>query len=67
MSVKSQIIQMIDVVPETELPIILEVVRHFVPTETDDIATIDDIIVHKEALAEFERGEAIAHSSINWD
>lgn len=67
MSVKNQLLQMIDFIPEGELPILLEVVRRFVPVDADDIATEDDLKAHRIAMEEYERGETIPHEAINWD
>lgn len=67
MSVKAQIAQMMDLIPETELPTVLEVVRHFVPINLEDIATADDIAAHNEAMREYRAGETVAHEAINWD
>lgn len=67
MTVKSQLLQLIDFVPEGELPIILEVVRRFVPADVDDIATEDDLRAHRAAMEEYAKGETISHDAINWD
>ena len=67
MTIKSQLLQMIDYVPESELPIILEVVRKFIPADADDIATAEDIEAHEAAMEEYEKGELIPHDAINWD
>lgn len=67
MTVKGQLIQMIDFVPEGELPILLEVVRRFVPVDVDDIATADDLKAHRTAMEEYANGETVAHDDINWD
>ncbi len=67
MTLKSQLLQLIDFVPEDELPILLEVVRRFVPVDADDIATEDDLRAHKVAMEEYVNGETIAHNSINWE
>lgn len=67
MSVKNQLLQMIEFVPEGELPILLEVVRRFVPVDADDIATEDDLKAHKLAMEEYASGETIAHEAINWN
>ena len=43
MSVKAQITEMVNLIPEAELPTVLEVVLHFVPaTIIDDVVTADD-------------------------
>ena len=67
MSVKNQLLQMIEFVPEGELPILLEVVRRFVPVDVDDIATADDLEAHRIAMEEYANGETVAHDAVNWD
>ena len=67
MTVKSQLIQLIDFIPEGELPILLEVVRRFVPVDTDDIATDDDLKAHRTAMEEYASGQTVAHEDINWN
>ena len=64
MTVKNQLLQMIDYVPEAELPIILEVVRRFVPVDVDDIATSDDLAAHHQAMKEYAIGETVSHDMI---
>lgn len=67
MTLKSQLLHLIDFVPEGELPILLEVVRRFVPVDVDDIATEDDLEAHRTAMEEYANGETVAHGEINWD
>ena len=67
MSVKSQLVEMIDFVPEGELPILLEVVRRFVPASADDIATADDLKAHRIAMEEYAAGQTVSHDAIDWD
>lgn len=67
MTVRNQLLQMIESVPDGELPILLEVVRRFVPVDVDDIATADDLEAHRVAMEEYANGETIAHNAINWD
>ena len=67
MTIKNQLLQMIDIIPEGELPIILEVVRRFVPVDVDDIATDEDFEAHRIAMKEFESGETISDDAINWN
>ena len=67
MTVRNQLLQMIESVPDGELPILLEVVRRFVPVDVDDIATVDDLEAHRVAMEEYTNGETIAHDAINWD
>ena len=64
MTVKAQIVRMIDFIPDRELPIILEVVKRFA---ADDFATEDDLKAHRLAMQEYERGEIVSHNDINWD
>lgn len=67
MSVKSQILQMVNLVPDNELPTLLEVVKHFVPIDMDDIATADDLAAHAAAMQEYTAGETVPHEAIDWD
>ena len=68
MSARDQIAEMVNLIPESELPIVLEVVRHFVPaTVIDDVATADDLAAHDAAMREYRAGETVAHDAINWD
>ena len=67
MTVKNQLLQMIEYVPEGELTILLEVVRRFVPVDVDDIVTEDDLEAHRIAMEEYAAGETIPHDAINWD
>lgn len=65
MTVKAQILNMVELVPENELPIILEVVKRFVP-DPDDIATPDDIAAHEQAMREYKAGLTVSHEDIDW-
>jgi len=67
MSVKAQIVELVNLVPDVDLPTLLEVVKHFVPAETDDVATKEDLMASKEALIEYVNGQTISHNDINWD
>ena len=67
MTVKAQIVEMINFIPDRELPIILEVVKRFIPKEDDTFATSDDLKAHRLAMEEYERGETISHDVIDWD
>ena len=46
MTVKAQIFEMVDRIPDSELPTVLEVVKHFVPVDIEDFATAEDINAH---------------------
>ena len=67
MTVKAQIVEMMDFVPDRELPILLEVVKHFIPNDADDRMTDDDLKAHRLAMQEYRNGETVSHSEINWD
>lgn len=66
MTVKAQIVEMMDFVPERELPIILEVVKRFIPSDIDDRMTEDDLNSHRRAMQEYMSGETVSHSEIDW-
>ena len=61
--IKQQLVDMIDVLPETEQSLLLEIVRRFVP---DDVATPEDVADIERARAEYARGETVPHNAINW-
>ena len=67
MTVKAQIVEMMDFVPDRELPILLEVVKRFIPNDADDRMTDDDLNAHRLAMQEYRNGETGSHSEINWD
>ena len=62
--VKNQLADVIDCLPETELMLLLEIAKRFV---TDEFASPDDIAAHEAAILDYERGETINHSDIDWD
>lgn len=41
----------------------LEILRRF---ERDEYATKDDVIMHKIAMEELQRGETVPHDSVDW-
>jgi len=61
--VKSQIVDMIDCLPECEQTLILEIVRRFV---SDDVATPDDLRDIAQADEDFACGEFVRDEDINW-
>ena len=67
MSVKTQLFQTIELIPEGDLPVLLEVARRFIPADIDDIATPDDMRAHEAAIQDYIRGEAISMDDIDWD
>ena len=67
MTVKTQIFEMADRIPDAELPTVLEVVKHFVPISLEDVATAEDLAAHDAAMREYKAGETVAHDAINWN
>ena len=67
MTARNQAIMMINLVPDAEIPSLLEVISRFIPTDIDDIATPDDIAACEQGMKEYERGETIPHEAIDWD
>ena len=67
MTVKAQIVEMIDFIPDGELPILLEVVKRFLPKDADDVATDDDRESHLIAMQEYMCGATIAHDAVDGD
>ena len=67
MTVKSQIFEMLNLIPDNDLPTVLDVVRHFVPVDQDDYVTQEDLVAHAEAMEEYAGGETISHNAINWN
>ena len=67
MTARAQAVNMLEYVPDTAMPILLEVIRRFISYDSDDIATPDDL----QAIREYERekaaGVTISHDDINWD
>lgn len=64
MPIKNQLLDVIDILPETEQALLLEIARRFLP---DDIATPDDLEAHKIAVKEYANGETVPHDAVNWD
>ncbi len=67
MTVRAQIVDMVDKIPEHDLQVVLDVVRRFVPVDPDDILTPDDIVAHEAALRDLEAGELVSIEDIDWD
>ena len=62
-TIRNQLIELIDCLPESEQSLLLEIARRFIP---DDVATPDDIAAHNRAMEEYKRGEAIEEDAIKW-
>ena len=66
MSVKSQLVAAIDLIPEPDLSILLEVARRFIPIDLDDMVTADDLLAHETAMREYANGETVSMDDIDW-
>ena len=62
--IKNQLVDVIDVLPETEQLLLLEIAKRFI---SDDVATDDDLAGIRAAREEFARGETVSHDNINWN
>lgn len=62
-SIKNQLIEMIDCLPDQDQVLVFEIVKRFMH---DDIATADDIRAIQAAHEEYIRGETIDHNDIDW-
>lgn len=62
--IKNQLVDVIDVLPETEQLLLLEIAKRFI---SDDVATVDDLKAIHAAREEFARGETVSHDNINWN
>jgi len=58
------IAQMYDQLSEREQSIIAELISRLLP---DDVATPADLAAIAESQKDYERGETVSHSEINWD
>ena len=66
MTARAQVMDLMKMIPDSEMPILLEVVRRFVPTNIDDIATPDDIAACEQAMREYRAGQTVSHDAIDW-
>lgn len=65
MTARAEAVKLIEFVPDSEINILLEVIRKFVP-DPDDIATPDDIAAHEQAMKEYRAGEAVSIDDVDW-
>ncbi len=64
---RAELMDLVDCIPESDVPIVLEVVRRFSVSDIDDdIATSEDIAAHEQAMGEWANGEAVPMDKINW-
>lgn len=62
--IKNQLVDVIDILPETEQRLLLEIAKRFI---SDDVATIDDVAAIQAAREEYMNGETVSHSAIDWN
>ena len=69
MTARAQLATMINAIPDNDLPILMEVVKRFIPigVDLDDAETPEDTAAHIQAMKEYEAGETIDFADINWD
>lgn len=67
MNVKNRLYQTIEQIPEEELPILSAAVCRFVPDDSDDVVTEDELKSHEIAIKEYENGEAVSIADIDWN
>jgi len=61
---RQQLHTLVDMVEEMGLETLYNVMVRFIP---DDEPLPDEIIAHKAASENYNRGEYISHKDINWD
>ena len=62
--IKNQLAEAIDILPETEQRLLLEIAKRFI---SDDVATADDLAAIRAAREEYANGETVSHSAIDWN
>lgn len=62
-AVKNQLVETIGFLHESELILLLEIAKRFIP---DDVATLEDILDIQQADEEFALGEYVSHDKIDW-
>lgn len=65
MTARAEAIKLMEHVPDSEMNILLEVIRRFVP-DPDDIATPEDIAECEQAMREYKAGLTVSHEDIDW-
>ena len=63
-NLQNEINEMVQLLPETELKLVIEVVRRFLP---DYVATPDDLDHIAMARIELANGETTSFDAIDWD
>ena len=61
MTARAQMMNMIELLPDAEIPLVIEVLKRFISYEADDdIVTPDDIRAIEEGEKEYANGETIS-------
>lgn len=61
MTARAQMMNMLEFLPDTEIPLVIEVLKRFITYEVDDtIATPDDILAIEQGEKEYANGETIS-------
>lgn len=61
MTARAQMMNMVELIPDTEIPLIIEVLKRFISYEEDDtIATPDDILAIEQGEREYAAGETMS-------
>lgn len=62
--IRDQLVGVIDALPEMEQSLLLEIARRFAG---DDVATPDDLEAIQAARSDYDSGETVSHTDVNWD
>ena len=63
---KEEAIELIKRIPDSEISILLEVIRRFVTIDIDDIATAEDIAACEQTMKEYRAGQTVSLEDIDW-
>ena len=61
MTARAQMMNMVELLPDTEIPIVIEILKRFISyEENDDIVTADDILAIEQGEREYAAGETVS-------
>lgn len=61
MTARAQMMNMVELLPDTEIPIVIEILKRFISyDENDDIVTPDDILAIEQGEREYAAGETVS-------
>ena len=66
MTAKVQIFQLIDHVSDPDMEIILSMIRRLADIDPDDIASLDDLEAHRQAMEDYRNGVSVRHEDMDW-